>query len=43
MTFVKRIVKLVGAALALATYVWVAAVRHAPMVKRRKAVRRQGR
>lgn len=43
MALVKRILKLAGAALAFATYVWIAAVRYAPAVKRRKAVRRQGR
>lgn len=43
MAFVRRILKLVGAALGLATYVWIAAVRYAPLVKRRKAVRRQRR
>ncbi len=40
MTPVRRILKLVGAALAFAAYVWVAAVRYAPVVKARKAHRR---
>ncbi len=40
MALVKRILKLVGAALGFATYVWIAAVRAVPAVKRRKARRR---
>ena len=40
MTQVRRILKLLGAALAFAVYVWFAAVRNAPVVKRRKARRR---
>jgi HAMP domain-containing protein len=36
---VRRILKLLGAALALVLYVWVAAVRYAPRVKARKALR----
>lgn len=40
MTLVRRIVKLVAAAFALAVYVWFAAVRNAGRVKRRKALRR---
>ena len=40
MTKVRRIVKLAGLALAFVTYVWFAAVRAAPTVKRRKARRR---
>lgn len=43
MAFVRRILKLVGAALAFATYVWVAAVRAVPGVKARKAARRRSR
>jgi hypothetical protein len=43
MAFVRRILKLVGAALAFFTYVWFAAVRHVPAVKRRKAARRGAR
>lgn len=45
MTLVRRILKLAGAALALAVYVWIAAVRNVPRVKARKARRRptQGR
>ena len=37
---VRRILKLLGAALAFAVYVWFAAVRYAPGVKARKARRR---
>ncbi|MEO5576507.1 MAG: hypothetical protein ABIR67_13580 [Gaiellaceae bacterium] len=40
MTMVRRIVKLLLAALAFALYVWFAAVHAAPTVKRRKARRR---
>jgi hypothetical protein len=40
LALVRRIVKLVAAALAFAAYVWFAAVRYAPRVKRRKAARR---
>ena len=40
MTRVRRILKLLGAALAFVVYVWFAAVRHAPAVKARKARRR---
>lgn len=40
MALVRRILKLAGAALAFATYVWIAAVRAVPAVKRRKAERR---
>jgi len=40
MTPVRRILKLLGATLAFGVYVWVAAVRFAPAVKRRKAERR---
>jgi hypothetical protein len=43
MTLVRRILKLLAAALAFATYVWIAAVRAVPGVKARKARRRQGR
>jgi hypothetical protein len=43
MTLVRRILKLLGAGLAFGTYVWVAAVRAAPAVKRRKAARRAAR
>jgi hypothetical protein len=38
---VRRILKLFGAALAFAVYVWFAAVRYAPGVKARKARRRR--
>jgi hypothetical protein len=41
MTLVRRVLKLLGAALAFTAYVWVAAVRAAPAVKRRKAARRR--
>lgn len=43
MVLVRRIAKLAAALLAFATYVWFAAVRHAPAVKRRKADRRRRR
>jgi hypothetical protein len=43
MVLVRRILKLVAATLALAAYVWFAAVRAAPAVKRRKAARRKAR
>jgi hypothetical protein len=43
MAFIRRIVKLIGAVVAFATYVWFAAVRAAPAVKRRKAARRAAR
>jgi hypothetical protein len=43
MTIVRRILKLAAAALAFAVYVWVAAVRNAGRVKRRKALRRRRR
>jgi hypothetical protein len=42
MALVRRILKLVAAALAFATYVWIAAVRAAPGIKARKAARRRG-
>jgi hypothetical protein len=38
---VRRIAKLAGLALAFVTYVWFAAVRETPAVKRRKALRRR--
>jgi hypothetical protein len=40
MALARRILKLVGAALAFAVYVWFAAVRAVPKVRRRKADRR---
>ena len=40
MAQVRRIAKLVALGLALATYVWIAAVRAVPGVKRRKTLRR---
>jgi len=40
MTLVRRILKLIGATLAFAVYVWFAAVRYAPAAKRRKAAKR---
>ena len=43
MTLVRRILKLLGAALAFGTYAWFAAVRLAPSVKRRKQARRAAR
>jgi HAMP domain-containing protein len=43
MRLVRRILQLAGAALAFASYVWFAAVRLAPAVKRRKAARRAAR
>jgi hypothetical protein len=41
MAFVRRILKLFAAAVAFLTYVWFAAVRYTPAVKRRKAQRRR--
>ena len=43
MTLVRRLLRLLGAALAFGTYVWFAAVRFVPTVKRRKAARRAAR
>ena len=43
MTLVRRVLKLIGAALTFAVYVWFAAVRATPKVKRRKALRRAAR
>jgi hypothetical protein len=43
MALVRRILKLAGAALAFATYVWFAAVRAVPGIKARKAARRRSR
>lgn len=43
MTLVRRVLKAIAAALALATYVWFAAVRNAGRIKRRKAARRRAR
>jgi hypothetical protein len=43
MTLVRRILKAIAATLALATYVWFAAVRNAGRIKRRKAARRRRR
>jgi hypothetical protein len=40
MALVRRILKLLGATLAFAVYVWFAAVRLAPAVRRRKASKR---
>lgn len=40
MALVRRIVKLAAAVFAFLTYVWIAAVRAVPGVKRRKAARR---
>jgi hypothetical protein len=40
MAFLRRILKLAAAGLAFAVYVWFAAVRYTPSVKRRKAARR---
>jgi len=40
MTLVRRILKLLGATVAFAGYVWFAAVRAAPSVRRRKAATR---
>jgi hypothetical protein len=42
-TLVRRILKALAAALAFAVYVWFAAVRLAPAVRRRKAARRSSR
>ncbi|MBA2462971.1 MAG: hypothetical protein H0V45_14610 [Actinobacteria bacterium] len=41
MTLVRRILRLLGAALAFGVYVWFAAVQNAGRVKRRKAARRR--
>jgi hypothetical protein len=41
MKLVRRILRLAATLLAFATYVWFAAVRAAPGVKRRKAARRR--
>jgi hypothetical protein len=38
---VARILKAAGAAVAALLYVWIAAVRNVPRVKRRQAVRRR--
>lgn len=43
MALVRRVLKLVGATLAFAVYIWFAAVRATPKVKRRKATRRAAR
>jgi hypothetical protein len=40
MARIRRLVKLAAAAFALLLYVWYAAVRHAPQVKRQKRTRR---
>lgn len=40
MRLVKRVLKILAAAIAVALYVWFAAVRSVPAVKRRKAARR---
>jgi hypothetical protein len=40
MRLVRRILKLVGATLAFAVYVWFAAVRDAPAARRRRAAKR---
>jgi hypothetical protein len=39
-TLARRILKLLGATVAFSVYVWFAAVRLAPGIKRRKAARR---
>ncbi len=43
MTLVSRLLKLVAATLAFATYVWFSAVRNAGRIKRTKAAKRRGR
>jgi hypothetical protein len=43
MALVRRILKLAAALLAFLTYVWIAAVRAVPGVKRRKEARRRAR
>jgi hypothetical protein len=43
MTLVRRIVKLAAAAVAFVLYVWFTAVRAAPSIRRRKALRRASR
>jgi hypothetical protein len=39
---IRRLLKVAGAAFAFLLYVWYAAVRFAPRVKRRKRIRRSG-
>jgi hypothetical protein len=41
MQLVRRIVAALTALMALAVYIWFAAVRYAPAVRRRKAARRR--
>jgi hypothetical protein len=41
MQLVRRIVAAMTALMAIAVYIWFAAVRHAPEVRRRKAARRR--
>jgi hypothetical protein len=43
MGLVRRILAAVGVVLGFATYVWIAAVRAVPAIKRRKAARRGAR
>jgi len=43
MTLVRRILKLVAASVAFLLYVWFTAVRAAPRIRRRKALRRAAR
>jgi hypothetical protein len=41
MQLIRRIVAVLTALVAVAVYVWFAAVRHAPEIRRRKAARRR--
>ena len=41
MQLIRRIVAVLTALVAVALYVWFAAVRHAPEIRRRKAARRR--
>lgn len=43
MRLVKRVLKILATAVAVGVYVWFAAVRSVPAVKRRKAARRAAR
>ena len=43
MTQIRRVLKVLAAALAFGAYVWYAAVRNVPAVRRRKVARRRAR
>jgi hypothetical protein len=38
---IRRVIAALGALMALAVYIWFAAVRNAPEIRRRKALRRR--